>query len=127
MGKSSNKSKGIVLGVNIASSQGIPKKSVGTSMVNLLTGNLERFVKVYPSQTITPTETQGDKPTIRELHGMLQNLMNQNSSSSTVGTSVVAQKGNYSQTLAARRKLNQDRIVDSGATDHMAGDRSLFA
>ena len=43
-----------------------------------------------------------------------------------VGTATVAQKGNLPTALNVRKHSIQSWIVDSGASDHMTGDLSVF-
>lgn len=43
------------------------------------------------------------------------------------GTAVVAQRGNYLHALNTSKEKIKSWIVDSGASDHMTGDFTLFS
>ena len=53
-------------------------------------------------------------------------LSQQNPAHSTIGTSSLAHKGNYLSALSVNSEKTGPWIVDSGASDHMMGDTTLF-
>ena len=57
----------------------------------------------------------------------LINKVNQSSTSTTIGSGEVVQKGNNPLALHVTRPSTTSWIVDYGASDHMTGDRSLFS
>ncbi|KAL5816220.1 hypothetical protein ACOSQ3_024598 [Xanthoceras sorbifolium] len=64
----------------------------------------------------------------REQMDLLQRLFNSQLSQQqpVIGTGSVAQKGTFLTALNASKGLPKPWIVDSGASDHMTGDRELF-
>ncbi|KAL5850211.1 hypothetical protein ACOSQ4_008224 [Xanthoceras sorbifolium] len=64
----------------------------------------------------------------REQIDLLQRLFNsqQSQQQPVIGTGSVAQKGAFLTALNASKGLPKPWIVDSGASDHMTGDRELF-
>ncbi|KAL5741619.1 hypothetical protein ACOSP7_028351 [Xanthoceras sorbifolium] len=65
----------------------------------------------------------------KEHMDMLQRLFNMSPASPTtsvVGTDSLAQKGNFLQALNMKKEKSSSWIVDSGASDHMTGDISVF-
>ena len=59
---------------------------------------------------------------------LLQKLIYQQSSSPSPPTSIglVAQKGNFSVAMSTQMEKKSPWIVDSGASDHMTGNATLF-
>ncbi|XP_022856635.1 uncharacterized protein LOC111377743 [Olea europaea var. sylvestris] len=55
---------------------------------------------------------------------LLQKMISQSISSSTVAAGSLAQKGNFSKALNVYRERNNIWIIDSGASDHMTGDKT---
>ena len=47
-------------------------------------------------------------------------------SQSTLGTSLLAQKGTFMTALSGISEMTKSWVVDSGATDHMTGYANLF-
>ena len=69
-------------------------------------------------------------PFTKDQLDMLQQLINkanQSSTSTTIGSGGVVQKGNNPPALHVTRPSPTSWIVDSGTSDHMIGDRSLFS
>ena len=78
-----------------------------------------------------PTTTGESNVFSREQLDLLKKLLNQSPSSlqpsSTIGTESIAQKGNFATALNTMKKTDDSWIVDSGALDHMTGDKALFS
>ncbi|PON46011.1 hypothetical protein TorRG33x02_327260, partial [Trema orientale] len=81
----------------------------------------------------TPT-TSNSAPLSREQWELIQKLINQtqsitqtqaNSSPSVIGTGSVAQKGNFLSALQVEKEKGP-WIMDSGASDHMTGEITVF-
>ena len=76
-----------------------------------------------------PTSTK-TSPFTKEQLDMLQQLMSQNSlsqsSNSASATGMLAQKGNFSNAFIVNKKHLNPWIIDSGASDHMMGDGTIF-
>ncbi|GAV70451.1 UBN2_3 domain-containing protein [Cephalotus follicularis] len=83
--------------------------------------------------TITAQEPPQSSP---ELHSfsteqidLLQSMLSQlqsSSSSKTIESGLVAQKGMFSNALSVKAEKFKSWIVDSGASDHMTGNATLF-
>ncbi|XP_073119738.1 uncharacterized protein [Henckelia pumila] len=66
-------------------------------------------------------------PFTKEQLDMLQKLLHQNPASNlTSGTGMLAHKGKLSNAFTVNKQHGQQWIIDSGASDHMTGDRTVF-
>ena len=69
-----------------------------------------------PSRNLVPSE---------QLEALQKIFSQQTSTQSTIETGSLAHKSNYSSALTVNSK-NSSWIVDSGASNHMMGDASIF-
>ncbi|KAL5812185.1 hypothetical protein ACOSQ3_027135 [Xanthoceras sorbifolium] len=74
--------------------------------------------------------TSGDNPTAAELFSkeqikLVKHLISQQQPQ-TVGTGFTEHSRNFLMALNAKQSLHKTWIVDSGASDHMARDLSMF-
>src|ERR1044072_1910570 len=71
---------------------------------------------------------RGAAPFSKEQMEVLQKLQQQSmqDAGNNIGTATIAQKGNFSTALNASIEKSKSWIVDSGASDHMTGDISVF-
>ncbi|KAL5739459.1 hypothetical protein ACOSQ2_028639 [Xanthoceras sorbifolium] len=82
------------------------------------------------SNMVSGTADSAKSNTFSKEHmDMLQRLFNMSPASPTtsvVGTGSLAQKGNFLQALNMKKEKSSSWIVDSGASDHMTRDISVF-
>ena len=80
------------------------------------------------SQTISVPKNPESIPFNKEQMEMLQKMLQATvqSALNIVGTTTVAQKGNTQTALSTRKGDLMSWIVDSGASDHMTGDITVF-
>ena len=123
-------------GATIITAMDIPVTYVGKFMANLQIGFPKDKLKdmhVKLNQTKTMKQQQKIKPQFCLARNRLSNscrLLNQSpapsSSTPSLGLCYVAQSGNYHSALKSTIHFKEPWIIDSGASDHMAGVSNFF-
>lgn len=78
------------------------------------------------SNNAPPTQSPFSKNQLNMLHKLISQAYSSSSALTVIGTGGVAQRGNISLALRAAQHSLNPYILDSGAFDHMTGDKQLF-
>ena len=124
---------GKIIGLDVITTvgQAIPRRPAGNSITSLQNGSLAPRTKKTAREILLQQKNQASSepsPFNKEQMEMLQKLLQESvqTALNPIGTATIAQRGNYLTALIAKRGSSKPWIVDSGESDHMTRDATVF-